>query len=106
MMSNDGWFGRTAEPLQHNLPSVLRAVENRVPVVVASNTGPSKVVDAYGRVVARAPGLFEEDVVIGEVALGAGGTLYTRIGDVFAFIVIGAFAFAMIRRWRETTFHK
>jgi apolipoprotein N-acyltransferase len=105
MLSNDAWFGSTAEPRQHNVPSVLRAVENRVPVVVASNGGPSEIIDAYGRVVAQAPGLFEEDVVIGEVALGAGGTLYTRIGDVFTFIIMGAFAFAIFRRWRETTCH-
>jgi apolipoprotein N-acyltransferase len=99
MLSNDGWFGQTAEPLQHNLPSVLRAVENRVPVVVASNSGPSRIVDAYGRVVAKASSLFGEEIVIGQAAMGSGGTLYTRIGDVFAFIMIGALAFVMIRRW-------
>jgi apolipoprotein N-acyltransferase len=99
MLSNDGWFGRTAEPLQHNLPSVLRAVENRVPVVVSSNTGPSQIIDPYGRVVAQASSLFEEEVVGGEVALSAGATLYTRIGDAFVFIVLGGLALLMIRHW-------
>lgn len=98
MLSNDGWFGRTAEPIQHNLASVLRAVENRVPVVVSSNNGPSKIIDSYGRVIVQASGIFAEEVVTGDVMLGSGGTLYTRIGDVFAFVVIGALAFVTLRR--------
>ena len=52
-MSNDAWFGRTAAPYQHFAHAVLRAVENRVTVVRAANTGISGVVDPLGRVVTR-----------------------------------------------------
>ncbi len=92
LLTNDGWFGRTAEPIQHNLASVLRAVENRVPIVVSSNSGPSMIIDAYGRVIAQASGIFREEVVTGAVTVGTGGTSYTRIGDVFVFLVVVGFA--------------
>ena len=57
-LTNDVWFGHSAAPRQHNLMSVMRAVENRVPIVIASNTGPSQIIDRYGRVVASAPDIF------------------------------------------------
>jgi apolipoprotein N-acyltransferase len=48
--TNDGWFDRTAQPVQHLGHSVLRAVENRVPVVRAANSGVTCWIDARGRV--------------------------------------------------------
>ena len=83
-LTNDAWFGATAAPRQHNLASVLRAVENRTPVAIASNTGPSAIVDPWGRVVAEIPGSFVEGVAWADVPPGTGGTPYTRMGDVFA----------------------
>jgi len=52
-LSNDAWFGRTAAPYQHFAHATLRAVENRVTVVRAANTGVSGVVDPLGRVLVR-----------------------------------------------------
>jgi apolipoprotein N-acyltransferase len=49
-MSNDAWFGSTRAPYQHLFGSVVRAVENRVPLVHALNNGPSGVIDPTGRV--------------------------------------------------------
>lgn len=87
-LTNDNWFGPTAAPRQHNLASILRAVENRTPVVIASNTGPSQIIDPYGRVVARVPGLFVEGVTTADVSRRAGTTPYTRHGDPLALAVI------------------
>lgn len=53
VMTNDAWFGRGGAAEQHLAASVLRAVENRVPVVRAANTGVTCVIDPAGRVVAR-----------------------------------------------------
>ncbi|MFO0730994.1 MAG: nitrilase-related carbon-nitrogen hydrolase [Nitrospiraceae bacterium] len=69
-LTNDVWFGPTAAPRQHNLMSVMRAVENRVPVVIASNAGPSQLIDGYGRVVAATSNVFQESAITGAVALG------------------------------------
>lgn len=84
---NDNWFGRSPEPLQHELASTMRAVENRVPVVVASNTGPSEIIGPSGRVIAQGPGLFVSGIISARVLLG-GGSLYTSLGDVFAWLCI------------------
>jgi len=85
---NDNWFGKTAAPSQHNMASVLRAVENRVPVVVASNTGPSEIIDPYGRVLAEAPGLFQPCMITAEVAVPKTRTLFTRWGEFFPFLCL------------------
>jgi len=50
-LSNDGWFGSTHQPYQHILPSVLRAVENRLPLVHAANNGPSIIVSPSGKLI-------------------------------------------------------
>ena len=49
-MSNDGWFGSSHQPYQHIIPSVLRAVENRLPMVHVANNGPSIVVSPTGKI--------------------------------------------------------
>lgn len=47
-LTNDAWFGRTAEPAQHLGLSVFRAVEHRKALVRAVNTGVSAYVDPTG----------------------------------------------------------
>ena len=47
--------------------SFLRAVENRVPVVMASNTGPSQIVDAYGRIAGAAHADFTPGIAVARV---------------------------------------
>jgi apolipoprotein N-acyltransferase len=97
-LTNDVWFGQSAAPHQHNLMSVMRAVENRVPVLIASNTGPSQIIDAYGRVIAGVPGIFIEGTTAGDIRIGAAGTLYTTLGDS---CVLGALAiWALCVMWR------
>lgn len=97
-LTNDVWFGNTAAPHQHNLASVLRAVENRVPIVIASNTGPSQIIDAHGRIVASARRMFGEDAVGGEITPGSHRTIYTRFGDAFVFVLMGSGVLTVLRR--------
>lgn len=54
-LSNDGWFESSTLSNHHITNSILRAVENRVPLVHASNNGPSMIVTASGKVVAKTP---------------------------------------------------
>jgi apolipoprotein N-acyltransferase len=52
-ISNDGWF-RGSSILDHHFNSaILAAVENRIPVLIASNTGITAWVDGDGQVVER-----------------------------------------------------
>ena len=51
--SNDAWFDPSSGSLQHMIHSVLRAVENRVPVVRVTNTGVSCAIGPHGRILAE-----------------------------------------------------
>lgn len=87
-INNAERFGRSAAEPQHNLTSVLRAVENRIPVIVASNTGPSLIIDPYGRIIASLPEFFATGAIAADVPVKNRQTLYTRLGDIFAGICI------------------
>ncbi|OGW19739.1 MAG: apolipoprotein N-acyltransferase, partial [Nitrospinae bacterium RIFCSPLOWO2_12_FULL_47_7] len=45
-ITNDAWYGNSAAPYQHISMAALRAVENRVPIIRAANTGVSGTIDA------------------------------------------------------------
>jgi apolipoprotein N-acyltransferase len=47
-LTNDAWFGRSLAPYQHEAHLRLRAIENRVGVVRAANTGISEYIDPLG----------------------------------------------------------
>ncbi|MFA5141194.1 MAG: apolipoprotein N-acyltransferase [Elusimicrobiota bacterium] len=52
-LTNDGWYKDTWGPQQHFYTNMYRAVENRVLVLRAANTGISGAIDAYGVVLAK-----------------------------------------------------
>ena len=87
-ITNDAWFGETSGPWQHLGVLPLRAVENRVTIARAANTGVSAVIEPSGRV-RRTLGLFERGVVEGHVQVRTRTTFYTRYGDVFAYVCLG-----------------
>ena len=84
-LSNDGWFHMSSEHEMHLAVSIFRAVENRVPLARAANTGVSAIVDGNGRVLQSLPtskdGKYLEDVVSGIVPLDGRAGLYSRWGD-------------------------
>ena len=89
--SAHAWFGRTGAPYQHFSMAVLRAVENRVPIARAANTGISGFIDAKGRVLDTS-NIFTEAHLTRTLVPAREKTLYTRYGDVFAWLcVIGSF---------------
>jgi apolipoprotein N-acyltransferase len=83
-ITNDAWFGRTSAPHQHFAQASMRAIENGRYLVRAANTGISGIVDPYGRVLARSA-IFEPAVIVGRARLLTEKTVYTRIGDAFAY---------------------
>ena len=88
-ITNDAWFGRSSAPWQHLSMTVFRAIENRVPVARAANTGISAFISSRGEI-EQASSLFVEATPYGEVRLGQGErTVYNRIGDLFSLICLG-----------------
>ncbi len=87
-ITNDAWFGRSSAPYQHLSMTVFRAVENRVPLVRAANTGITAIIDSRGEIRERTS-LDTEATLTGEVRLGNGETFYTRHGDLFAGTCLG-----------------
>lgn len=82
-ITNDAWFGRTSAPYQHLIMEAMRAVENRVPLLRAANTGFSAVVEPDGRVRVRTA-LYEPAFLVEEIAWPRVTSFYTAYGDVFA----------------------
>jgi len=87
-ITNDAWFGRTSGPWQHLGMLPLRAVEHRVAIARAANTGVSAFVEPSGRVTRLLP-LFAQGVLGDRVSLRSGRTLYTRLGDWLAYLCLG-----------------
>jgi apolipoprotein N-acyltransferase len=83
-ITNDAWFGRTSAPYQHFAQASMRAIENGRYLVRSANTGISGIVDPYGRVLARTD-IFTKAIVVGDARFVRERTIYSRIGDVFAY---------------------
>jgi apolipoprotein N-acyltransferase len=105
VMSQDGWFGDSAQPFQHLRGSSVRAVENRVPLVHAINGGPSGVVLPSGRIAFQTtPYVRSESVVDIPYSATNGGSFYTQYPRLFIYSVYAAFGLlvvlALLRRRR------
>jgi apolipoprotein N-acyltransferase len=89
-ISNDGWFGRGVQQPQHLAICVFRAVENRVGIARAVNTGISGFIKPTGRLhdlVAgdpshRWPGIAGYSVA--RLTVDSRYSYYSRYGDWFA----------------------
>jgi len=89
-LSNLGWFDNSLALPQHLQISRLRALETGRPVLRATNTGATAVIDARGEVIAALPYL-TRGVLTAEVQGRSGSTPYLRFGDAPALgaIVLG-----------------
>jgi len=84
-ITNDAWFGKSSAPFQHLSMTVFRAVETRLYLVRAANTGISAIVDPTGKILSQT-GLFERTVLKGEVKYLDEKTIYAAYGDVFVYL--------------------
>lgn len=85
-VTNDAWYGRSAASAQELMALPFRAVENRLPVLRAANTGISAAITASGKILHPTP-LFETMTTEETVIIPPRGnqTFYTRYGEVFAY---------------------
>ncbi|MDD5617592.1 MAG: apolipoprotein N-acyltransferase, partial [Candidatus Omnitrophica bacterium] len=102
-ITNDAWFKETSSPYQHLQASVLRAVENRVYLLRAANTGVTCIIDNRGRVIKRMKDIKGRDIFVKgfitgqvnkycnqQIQKGADSvlTFYTKFADWFILLCI------------------
>ena len=81
--SNDAWFGQGSGPLQHLNLASYRAIEEGRPIVRATPTGASAVIDAYGRIAPGARlGLGGLGVIDAPLPPALGRTPFSRGGNL------------------------
>ena len=102
-ITNDAWFGRTSAPYQHASMLVMRAIEARMGIARAANSGISEFVDPFGRAY-DATQLATEAIVADHVRTSDVATLYARWGDwvgLFSVLTTLGLAGFLVRRARS-----
>ena len=94
-ITNDGWFGSTRGPKQHAELAILRAVENRVPLYRAANTGISMVVDPTGRISAKVE-LDKPGMILARSYRGEKLSFFCRHGHLTYFVMVAVSLAALL----------
>jgi len=79
-VSNDAWFDDSWAPPQHLQMARMRALETRRPMLRATNTGITAIIDEKGGILKRAP-QFEVAAISGTIQPRTGMTLYAITGN-------------------------
>ncbi|PHS07014.1 MAG: apolipoprotein N-acyltransferase [Blastopirellula sp.] len=104
-LSNDGWFWGSSILDLHLTCGVFRAVENRLPMVIAANTGFSALIDSSGQIVNQGPRQATAVIPV-TVDPVERTSWYLASGDWFAGICLlfsGAACLQLIYDWRRST---
>jgi apolipoprotein N-acyltransferase len=103
--SNDAWFGRWGPP-QHLAQARLRAAEEGLPVIRATPTGISALIDPHGHVVQSLPWR-TAGVIDASLPHPLAPTPFARLGNIIPLalgflLLLGAIALDARRRYRRT----
>jgi apolipoprotein N-acyltransferase len=98
--TNDAWYGHSLAAEQHDQIAAMRALESARPMLRATNTGITSIIDHHGAELARLP-WFTRGVLEGSIAGREGVTPYIRFGDALvvalALLIIATTLFLMRR---------
>jgi len=97
-VSNDAWFGDSLAPHQHLQIARMRALETGRPMLRATNTGISAIIDERGNITSTSP-QFKLHVLKSIVQPMQGETPYVKWGNWF--IIILSLALLGLIRLRE-----
>jgi apolipoprotein N-acyltransferase len=88
-VTNDSWFGPISEPYQHLYMTLARAIETRLPLIRATNTGISTAIDNAGTIYHMSP-IGEEWIKKFEIKKYSveKNTFYSRFGILLPFVLI------------------
>jgi apolipoprotein N-acyltransferase len=95
-LTNDAWFKTSPELETHLANAVFRAVENRRPLVRATNNGVTCVVSEHGFIAARCAPFRDNSLSVAlPLPTDHAQTFYTRHGDLFVGACAAIFAVAI-----------
>ncbi len=87
-LTNDSWYGKTAEPYQHLFLSKWRALEFSLPIIRSTNTGITSVIYPDGSESERI-GIFEERALDLTLPISSSeNSIYQKLGLIPLFIFI------------------
>jgi apolipoprotein N-acyltransferase len=81
IITNDGWFGNSSGPVQHDRYAVLRAIENRKWIIRAAQTGISDFIDPLGNQYEKTE-LETEALISKTIIANSEVTFYAENGDI------------------------
>ena len=91
-LSSNAWFGDTRQPYQHINTSIMRAVENRTPMVHAVNNGPSVAVLPTGQVIFTSDFQQAGGYIVDLPSLNnSSPSFYSQYPKLFIFSIYGLF---------------
>jgi apolipoprotein N-acyltransferase len=86
-LTNDSWYGKSIEPMEHLALASFRSIEHRRSLVRVTNTGVSAFVDPVGRIVSRT-GVWTRESLVSRIPMMQGSTLYSLLGDWIGWLCI------------------
>jgi apolipoprotein N-acyltransferase len=102
-LTNDSWFGPTAEPYLHGALTVFRAIEFRLPLFRVTNTGTSFAVSARGEISEMTPVYREATLVVdGHLPLTPPKTFYLRFGGWFPWFYLSSLVILLVIFFRKS----
>jgi apolipoprotein N-acyltransferase len=91
---------QSVEPYQHLQASVFRAIENRINIARAANTGISCFVDPQGHIAERISfndkDIFIEGFATQTIVINNKKSFYSKFGDVFVLLTSIALVFSVL----------
>lgn len=88
--SDDDFNGDSRFPYFAASDAVFRAVENRIAIASGSTSGLAYVVTPYGNITAISE-INKRDYIVGNTFILKGTSVYTKYGDVFAYLLSGVY---------------
>jgi apolipoprotein N-acyltransferase len=104
IVTNDGWWGNTSGPYQHNQYAVLRSIENRKWIVRCAQTGVSCFIDPLGNMYDEIPyygtGIANRNIVANteKTFFSENGDIIGRVGFYTAILSLAASLVSYVNR--------
>lgn len=86
-LTDDSWFGNSLGPRQHEEMEIMRSIETGRPILRASNSGITSIIDGHSHTIARAP-MFVPTVLTASIQPVTGSTPWMRWGITPFFIFL------------------